>query len=269
MDNYVQYHNSEAMQFSCLKFGEGEVDNFGISTSKSVSNLIGNRVWLIGGIDKPRKYYLCYYFLVDTIEPLGRNSYFKFSVDGQQGHLFKPAILLNDFSWFKDFLKSQQNFSMGLRKIGKPFVDELEKFISGQEVQNLSLAEQAQNVGGGFGSSETNRKVEQAAISCVTTHYKERGWLIESVESEKRGFDLLCTKSNIQEHVEVKGIQGGLISFIITAGEVRQSRSDENFVLCVVTSALSTPKLHKFTAKEFNEQFALEVIAYRAFSKQK
>jgi hypothetical protein len=124
-------------------------------------------------------------------------------------------------------------------------------------------------VGGGFGNSEMNRKIEQAAISCITNSYNERGWLVTSVESEKRGFDLLCTKANLQEHVEVKGVQGDFVSFIITDGEVRQSQINENFVLYVVTSALSNPTLHRFAAKEFHEQFALQTIAYRATLKQK
>lgn len=455
------------MGHSCLDFDESE--GFGIVTSKPVSKLMGSRVWLIGGIGKPRKYYLCYNFLVDTIEP--SNSDFKYIVDGQKGNFFKPAKLLNDYPWFKDFLKNQQNFSMGLRKIEKVFVDEFEKVvssqgvqnlgelalaqneksttvrenraseeyaknvfeslysdkdiriacarlladciltanqissscwsltlfpdkirlnvgpvevlvlssddvflviadsankhfdenkyhnfvtqpeihyssiqinqrrcyippqtieefyplireshnrfiqlaaknrprttwkfsfssgviyylnnllgivlpmpayfsdstqleeaISGQDVQDLSIDEKGQKIGGGFGDSETNRKVEQAAISFVIDDYKKRGWLVKSVESEKLGFDLFSTKADMQEHVEVKGIQGGLVSFIITAGEVRQSQADGNFVLYVVTSALSNPKIHRFTAKEFNDQFVLQTIAYRASLKQK
>ena len=134
--------------------------------------------------------------------------------------------------------------------------------------RNLTVDEQGRKVGGGFGNSETNRKVEQAAIACVTDDYEKNGWSVKSIESEKRGFDLLCTKDEAQEHVEVKGIQGDFVSFIITTGEVKQSQLNKNFVLCVVTSALIAPKLYKFTAKEFNEQFVLETIAYRASLKQ-
>ena len=122
-------------------------------------------------------------------------------------------------------------------------------------------------VGGGFGNPETNKRVEKAAISFVTNDYKKRGWKVISVETEKRGFDLLCTKASKEEHVEVKGIQGDLLSFIITAGEVKKSQTDKKFVICVVTSASSSPKLHKFTAKDFCDQFDLEAIAYRAFKK--
>jgi hypothetical protein len=268
MDNYVQYHNSEAMGFSCLDLADGEGNNFSIATSKSVSKLNGSRIWLIGGIEKPRKYYLCYYFFVDETESADGDSYFKFYVSGQQGEIFKPAILLNDFHWFKDFLKSQQNFSMGLRKIDKVFVDELEKIASSNIVSTSSPDEQMQKIGSGFGNPETNRKVEQVAVSFVKNYYEQNHWSVKSVESEKCGYDLLCTRNSIQEHVEVKGIQGDLVSFIITNGEVKQSQSDETFVLCAVTSALSNPKLHRFSARDFREKFVLETISYRASLKR-
>jgi hypothetical protein len=135
--------------------------------------------------------------------------------------------------------------------------------------EDLVSESQDQKNGAGFGNSETNRKVEQAATSFVTSEYEENGWAVESVETEKRGFDLLCTKADKQECIEVKGVQGKFVSFIVTAGEVRQSQINKNFILCVVTSALTAPKLYKFTAKEFNEQFSLETISYRASLKQK
>ena len=126
-----------------------------------------------------------------------------------------------------------------------------------------------EKIGAGFGDPETNQEVEQAAVSFVTNDYKRRGWLVESVEAKKCGYDLLCTNDQFLEHVEVKGIQGDLVSFIITAGEVRQSQSDDFFVLYAVTSALSTPKLHRFTAKEFHDKFGLETLSYRALLRQK
>lgn len=268
MDNYVQYHNSEAMGISCLELANDEGNGFSIATNKSISKLIGNRIWLIGGIGKPRKYYLCYYFLVDEIEPSDSDPYFKYCVTGQQGKVFNPAILLNDFHWFKAFLKSQQNFSLGLRKIKETFADELNKLALGEVVSDASIDVQAQKVGGGFSSPETSRKVEQAAVSFVKTYYEQNHWSVESVESEKCGYDLLCTKSHIQEHVEVKGIQGNLVSFIITNGEVKQSRSDKKFVLCAVTSALTNPTLHRFSSSEFRKRFALEPISFHASLKQ-
>jgi hypothetical protein len=62
-----------------------------------------------------------------------------------------------------------------------------------------------EKMGAGFGTSETDQVVEKAAISHVTKYYQKKGWTVTSVESEKCGYDLVCTKDSIQEHVEVKG----------------------------------------------------------------
>ncbi len=140
---------------------------------------------------------------------------------------------------------------------------------------NLSTAEQSLSVwieraiktGAGFGNPETNRKVERAAISCVTEWYESRGWQVQSVEIEKRGFDLLCVKPSIEEHVEVKGIQGSVPAFIITAREVRQMHKNPRFVLWVVTSALKNPQTVRFVGKEFVKSFDLTPLAFKAAPK--
>jgi len=119
--------------------------------------------------------------------------------------------------------------------------------------------------GAGFGTPEINRKVERAAISFVTKHYKSQGWSVKSVEANKRGFDLLCMKDSIEEHVEVKGIQRRVASFIITAGEVQQAKTDKSFALCVVTSAISKhPRLSRYSAEDFIKRFDLVPLAFRA-----
>lgn len=119
--------------------------------------------------------------------------------------------------------------------------------------------------GAGFGDPETNRKVEKAAIKFVTNWYTARGWNVYSVEADKCGYDLRCRKGAIEENIEVKGIQGEGLSFIITAGEVRQAQDNPHFVISVVTSALSKhPKLHRYTGAEFIKDFDFAPLAYRA-----
>jgi hypothetical protein len=66
--------------------------------------------------------------------------------------------------------------------------------------------------GGGFGDPIRNKLVETAAVSSVTKDYELRGWIVKSVEQEKCGFDLCCVKGSIEEHVEVKGVQGNDVS---------------------------------------------------------
>ncbi len=118
--------------------------------------------------------------------------------------------------------------------------------------------------GAGFGDPETNRKVERAAVSATTRHYESQGWVVKSVEAENRGYDLLCEKVGDEIHVEVKGVQGTEAAFIITANEERAARTDVDFVLCVVTSALIGPTLNFYDAASFVQDFELSPLAYRA-----
>jgi hypothetical protein len=120
--------------------------------------------------------------------------------------------------------------------------------------------------GAGFGNPETNRKVERAAVSAVTKRYESEGWLVESVEAKKCGYDLVCLKDGYGEkHVEVKGVQGGLVAFIITVAEARRAENNADFVLCVVTSALTDdPTLHFYDPTTFASHLDLAPLAYRA-----
>jgi hypothetical protein len=119
--------------------------------------------------------------------------------------------------------------------------------------------------GAGFGRPETNEKVERAAVKHVTKSYVLQGWKVRSVEREKCGFDLVCTKDRTEKHVEVKGVQGGVVSFIITRGERRKANVDPDFVLCVVTLALSRErKLWCYNAEEIESVFHFEPLAYQA-----
>ena len=88
---------------------------------------------------------------------------------------------------------------------------------------------------------------------------------MKSVEAEKRGYDFICVKGSVEEHVEVKGVRGKVPSFIITAGEVRQAHCDSKFIICIVTSSLSkNPKMFRYTGKEFAANFRLSPLAYKA-----
>lgn len=123
----------------------------------------------------------------------------------------------------------------------------------------------SKRVGGGFGSVETNRRVEKAAIEFVTRRYEEDGWTVRSVEAQKLGYDLRCDNGNEQAHVEVKGTQGDDVCFIITAAEVRNVMIDWKHITCVVTAALtSAPKLFVYTRDDFAKNIQLEPIAFRA-----
>lgn len=119
--------------------------------------------------------------------------------------------------------------------------------------------------GGGFGTPETNAKVESAAIHSVMRFYERGGWIVESVERDRCGFDLRCRRGTEAHDVEVKGNSGSDLGFIITSGEVTQANENPRFMLCVVTSALSRrPRIATFTGPEFLRRFVLVPIQYRA-----
>lgn len=104
-------------------------------------------------------------------------------------------------------------------------------------------------------SSEDRKRTEEVAINVVKSHYLDRGWKVKSVETEKIGYDLHCTKNQEEEHAEVKGISGTKEKFVITRNEYRCSQKDPKFVLWVVTSVHDEPKLKSFTGAEFLENF--------------
>jgi hypothetical protein len=119
--------------------------------------------------------------------------------------------------------------------------------------------------GAGFGDAQENRKIERKAIELVTTDYKSRGYSVTSVEHDGCGFDLICKNGRAEEHVEVKGAKGAVPEFIVTTNEVRQARSDRQFVLCVVTNALSrTPLLQRLTGRRFLAQYRFSPLQFRA-----
>lgn len=126
-----------------------------------------------------------------------------------------------------------------------------------------SLTDKVAAVGAGFGDSETNRKVERAAVEAVTRKFEEEGWNVQSVEQEKLGYDLVCTRSRTKRHIEVKGIQGSKVAFLITAAEVRQWRGNPLCQIAVVTSALRKPSVTMFTKKDLLS-FTLEEVLFRA-----
>ncbi len=115
-----------------------------------------------------------------------------------------------------------------------------------------------------YGSPENNRKVEVAAINFVTKYYEEDGWSVRSVELEKVGYDLICEKCGERQDVEVKGRSGNLLQFIITPNELGKAEQNQNFVLCLVTSALRNPTLMCWTGRELLQQFEFYPVGYKA-----
>lgn len=117
----------------------------------------------------------------------------------------------------------------------------------------------------GYADPITNKEVEREAVSLVTRWYVERGWVVLNVETENRGYDLLCIKEKLEEHVEVKGTQGSTPSFFMTSNEYRCGQEDRLFVLCVVTEIFSQGShIYRYASAQVFEEFKFTIRQYTA-----
>jgi hypothetical protein len=148
-----------------------------------------------------------------------------------------------------------------------PHLSKLDSLLPWKAGWNRQNAEETATkaAGAGFGvDHEHNKKVELAAIRAVTNYYCNMGWSVDPTYQTKRlGFDLLCSKGSTVKKVEVKGIFGSNVCFIMTAGE-RKTSKDKDFLLHVVCNALSKPTIKTWTGQEMEKDFAFVGINYLA-----
>ncbi|MEU9923751.1 DUF3883 domain-containing protein [Streptomyces griseoluteus] len=108
------------------------------------------------------------------------------------------------------------------------------------------------DTGAAFGDPLANAVVEGVAMNAVLAHYEERGWSVSDVSDRKCGWDVTCTAPGRGElHLEVKGISGTTLRFLLTANEYRTAAADSAWRLVAVTDALGTrPAITELTAAE-------------------
>ena len=93
----------------------------------------------------------------------------------------------------------------------------------------------------------TRQKVERIAVQAVIDRFEHLGYHVESVESEKCGWDLTATLARRRLRLEVKGVSAKAIAVELTHNEYEAMRKHHaTFRLCVVTDALKTPFLEVF-----------------------
>jgi hypothetical protein len=126
------------------------------------------------------------------------------------------------------------------------------------------LAETAREVGHGFGDPLSNREVEARAVRFVTKYYQDRGWSVQSLESQNLGFDLLCILGDEELKVEVKGARATGPAFILTENELAAAETDDAWQLAIVTEALTErPHLYLVSGRQLEEYFVMRPLAYR------
>lgn len=102
-------------------------------------------------------------------------------------------------------------------------------------------------------------EVEKRAIRFVTNHYRRLGYVVESFETDNVGWDLKATNNKIGLKLEVKGLSGKTTSTELTSNEYKNLEADKKFYrLCVVTEALTKPKLKIFSYSFENREWVSE-----------
>ncbi len=101
-------------------------------------------------------------------------------------------------------------------------------------------------------SMVSNEEIEKAAVDAVIAYEEARGWQVESVESENRGFDLISRKPHPEDpktaiavrFIEVKGrSQVGEVA--LTANEYKTAqRMRQDYWLYVVFNCATQPEVN-------------------------
>jgi len=89
--------------------------------------------------------------------------------------------------------------------------------------------------------------VERAAVVETTKYFEKMGYRIRSMEKDNVGWDLMAETDERELRLEVKGLSGKVIAVELTPNEYQAMQTHcKTFRLCVVTAALTAPKLHVF-----------------------
>ena len=178
--------------------------------------------------------------------------------------LESPISLLELRQMFPDWvwLRSVNQFSYITPERAKALLKRCELKSSPSQI------EAAVSVAAGFGDAETNALVEKAAVRKVTQQLERRGFNVISRERERVGYDLDATKGRQELHVEVKGVSGEGMQFLITQAEVAKAKSDSAFRLMVVTKARTkNAEVEEFRGRDLKRRFALTPISYFAVTR--
>jgi superfamily II DNA or RNA helicase len=97
-----------------------------------------------------------------------------------------------------------------------------------------------------------DEEIERIAVDAVIAHENARGWVVESVEKDNRGFDLISRRLHPEDlktavevrFIEVKG-RAGIGEVAVTGNEYKTAeRLKDDFWLYVVFNCASKPQMH-------------------------
>ncbi|UUO07886.1 SNF2-related protein [Blastopirellula sp. J2-11] len=132
---------------------------------------------------------------------------------------------------------------------------ELERHSSISDIKHLGRAwvmPHPDRSNSDFAPMVRDDEIERIAIGVATRHEEERGWVVESVESENRGFDLISRRPHPEDpktfievrFIEVKGRAGvGIVA--LSENEYRTAeRMNNDYWLYAVFNCAGTAELH-------------------------
>lgn len=92
------------------------------------------------------------------------------------------------------------------------------------------------------------QQVEISAIETTIKYFEALDYIIISKEKDNVGWDLEATNINETLLLEVKGLSGNISSIELTPNEYKNSKDKKShYKLCIVTNALTKPKLEVFS----------------------
>jgi superfamily II DNA or RNA helicase len=103
-----------------------------------------------------------------------------------------------------------------------------------------------------FAPMVRDEEIERVAVQAAIAYERSRGWQVESVESENRGFDLISRRPHTEDpktfvevrFIEVKG-RAAVGDIALTSNEHRTAeRLKSDYWLYAVFNCASTPRLH-------------------------
>jgi len=102
-------------------------------------------------------------------------------------------------------------------------------------------------------------KIEKTAIEATSEYYSNRGYDVESVERENRGYDLSASSGRHKLLIEVKGTSlpsEEVITVNLSPNEYRKSKSRKNqYRICIVTDCLNKPLVNEFVWNKSDEKW--------------
>lgn len=123
MRDVLVYHNPDSMGYPASDVMEPVI----VTNKRVGEEAIGDRIWLITGEGRPRRYYLRGYITASGIQS-GDDDGFRTRVSGDKGHFSNGLIDISDEEWLPELKRSQGNFAFGYQIIKDPrFVRGLER----------------------------------------------------------------------------------------------------------------------------------------------